>query len=443
MITKVEAYRYRCFQMLQIDLEKYQVFVGANGAGKSTILDLLNLFSEFLDVKNVSDAFIKPTASHNIPRTSKIEDVIYNLRGDQLSLALEVAMPDDLSRVAANKIYPTLATNDAANMVLDDTLSPGKLRYELFLTLFNEQFQISGEHLLILPKNYRMNPNSISGMIGELDHSKNSFVIPIIHRIAGQPAVLAPEVKLKGKAKKNSLELKLDPAMLALNNIPSDASKYPLAIWLKEFLANQICSYRPDLGALRQACRPQLKDAKLQPDASNIAWKILGLEADDKDTWQEWCDHVRRALPQVKTISAKSREDDNYAYFWIEYKNSLKVNASGLSDGTLSILAYTLPAFLPAHMIAKQITVEEPENGIHPRGIEAILEALSMIKESHVWVTTHSPVVVANTPSKNLLCLQQTKDEGSVLIQGDKHPQLKEWKGTPGLETLFSAGVLG
>lgn len=442
MITRVEAYRYRCFQSLQVDLEKYQVFVGANGAGKSTILDLLNLFAEFLDVKNVGDAFMKPTASHSIPRTSKLEEVIYNLRGDQLSLALEIAIPDELSRAAANKIHLTQTTKDAASMILDEDLWPGLLRYELFLTLFNDQLQISGEHLLILPRNYRFSDNPISRMVGELDHTKNPFVIPIIYRSAGQPAILAPEIKLKGKAK-TALDLKLDASALALNNIPADATKYPLTIWLKDFLTNQICAYRPDLGALRQACRPQLKDAKLQPDASNIAWKIMALESADKDTWQEWCDHVRIALPQVKAIFAKPREDDKYAYFWIEYKNGLKVNAPGLSDGTLSILAYTLPAFLPAHMIAKQITVEEPENGIHPRGIEAILEALSMIKESHVWVTTHSPVVVANTPAKNLLCLQQTKDEGSVLIQGDKHPQLKEWKGTPGLETLFSAGVLG
>src|SRR5665647_333726 len=117
MITRVEAYRYRCFQSLQVDLEKYQVFVGANGAGKSTILDLLNLFAEFLDVKSVGDAFIKPTASHSIPRTSKLEEVIYNLRGDQLSLALEVAIPDDLSRAAANKIHEMQTTKEVASMI--------------------------------------------------------------------------------------------------------------------------------------------------------------------------------------------------------------------------------------------------------------------------------------------------------------------------------------
>ncbi|WP_295452811.1 hypothetical protein [uncultured Thiodictyon sp.] len=39
MITRLEATGYRCFECLAIDLTDFQVIVGANGAGKNTLLD--------------------------------------------------------------------------------------------------------------------------------------------------------------------------------------------------------------------------------------------------------------------------------------------------------------------------------------------------------------------------------------------------------------------
>jgi predicted ATP-binding protein involved in virulence len=40
VISRIEAYDYRCFPKLAIDLDRYHVFAGANGAGKSTLLDV-------------------------------------------------------------------------------------------------------------------------------------------------------------------------------------------------------------------------------------------------------------------------------------------------------------------------------------------------------------------------------------------------------------------
>ena len=47
--------------------------------------------------------------------------------------------------------------------------------------------------------------------------------------------------------------------------------------------------------------------------------------------------------------------------------------------------------------------VEEPENGIHPQAIESVLQSLGSVYDSQVWISTHSPVVVARTEPSALL----------------------------------------
>ncbi len=113
--------------------------------------------------------------------------------------------------------------------------------------------------------------------------------------------------------------------------------------------------------------------------------------------------------------------------------------SSGLSDGTLSILALTiLPYVTPLPQI---ITLEEPENGIHPSAIEAVLQAIRAV-DTQIWLTTHSPIVLAHTHLEEMLCMR-LKDDGCVdVISGEQHPKLKEWQGGIDLGTLFAAGVL-
>ena len=160
----------------------------------------------------------------------------------------------------------------------------------------------------------------------------------------------------------------------------------------------------------------------------------------DKDAFDEWLGHVKDVLPLLSGIEAKRREDDGLAYFRVRYGKDRVVTNSGLSDGTLSILAYTILPF--TNNLPALLTVEEPENGIHPKAIEAVFETLKAMDHSQVWVTTHSPIAVAVTPLEQLLCLQQTQDEGVIVTRGNDHPQLQHWQGTPSLATLHSAGIL-
>ena len=107
----------------------------------------------------------------------------------------------------------------------------------------------------------------------------------------------------------------------------------------------------------------------------------------------------------------------------------------------MRILTLTLLPYLskqPAILVT-----EEPENGIHPRAIEAVLQSLSSLYDSQVWVSSHSPVVLAKCKPNQLLCAQLSSDGSVEIISGNQHPHLQAWRGEISLGTLFAAGILG
>ncbi len=48
MISRIEAFRYRCFDRLDLKVGQYHVLAGANGTGKSTLLDIPLLLNDIL-----------------------------------------------------------------------------------------------------------------------------------------------------------------------------------------------------------------------------------------------------------------------------------------------------------------------------------------------------------------------------------------------------------
>lgn len=141
-------------------------------------------------------------------------------------------------------------------------------------------------------------------------------------------------------------------------------------------------------------------------------------------------------------ITAVEREEDHYAYLRVAYTGGYEVTSSGLSDGTLRILTFTLLPYLPASTLPLLLVTEEPENGIHPRAIETVIQSLSAIEGTQVWVSTHSPIVLADTALDDVLVARLDGDGAVSVVPGSRHPRLRDWKGTVDLGTLFAAGVL-
>jgi len=86
--------------------------------------------------------------------------------------------------------------------------------------------------------------------------------------------------------------------------------------------------------------------------------------------------------------------------------------------------------------------IEEPENGIHPKALETVMQALTATNNVQVLLATHSPLALALLEPKQMLCFAKNSSGATDIVSGINHPVLKNWQGEIPIETLFASGVL-
>jgi len=436
MITRIETYKYRCFDKLDVSFEDFHVVVGANGSGKTTLLDVPSLLSEMLETRRVDTPFFEKTRTHLRPRADAAADIIFNRRGEYFGIVVEAKIPEEITSALVEKLSSRRSGRGTKELSESSETWPRILRYELQCEKFNDNIQISQEHLLLFPNDEGRRPPHGAGFVGELPNTAR-YTISSLRRNRGEPAIFYPEAK----SRRSKFEFSFEPSELALSNVPSDQDQFAAALWFRRFLTQQICFYQPSLNAMRNASSPRGRTKQLAPDGSTLPWLIKSLKAsENKRGFQRWLRLVRLALPSIKDIVPVVRKDDRAAYFKVIYESGNSVPSSSISDGTLSILAFTILPYLES--LPGLLMIEEPENGIHPKAIQAVTETLSSIGNTQVWLSSHSPIVLANVKLESVLCLHQTPSGASKAIHGDKHPGLSEWQGEVDLGTLFAAGVL-
>jgi predicted ATPase len=186
---------------------------------------------------------------------------------------------------------------------------------------------------------------------------------------------------------------------------------------------------------------PPVGPRKFKPDGSNLPAVVRWLQDNHAEKYRAWVEHVKTALPDLTGVKILERPEDRYLYLVLAYAQDTSVPAWLVSDGTLRMLALTLLAYLRSTDAV--YLIEEPENGIHPQAVEAVLQSLSSAYESQVLVASHSPVLLGLVKQEQILCFSRTPEGATDIVLGSEHPALKEWRGETALSDLYAAGVLG
>jgi len=225
-----------------------------------------------------------------------------------------------------------------------------------------------------------------------------------------------------------------------LGNLPEDESRFPVSTWLKGLLAEGVQTLVLNSLLIRRASPPG-QGRRFKPDGSNLPWVIGELGNPSNERYRSWIAHLQTALPEIEDLEVIEIPDNKHRYLVLCYQGGLKVPSWMTSDGTLRLLALTLPAYLPG--LQGVYLIEEPENGIHPFAIETLFQSLSSVYDAQILVATHSPVILSVADLQHVLCFNKTTEGATDIVVGTQHPALKEWRGETNLGTLFAAGVLG
>ncbi|MDX2154441.1 MAG: AAA family ATPase [Bryobacteraceae bacterium] len=387
MFSSIRIRNYKGIEKTpQIDLRRFHVLVGPNGSGKSTFLEAI----QFL-----KSCVLRGPAAAVKDLVPQYRDLTFQRRGGPIEFDVGLR-------------FGTASTDQR-----------GLLNYRLVLTFDDQAGVCIVEEVLRRGSSSRLLGKSANG---------NDFY----RRETGV----------------QTDRFQFGPGRLALSNTPPDSTRYPTGNRVRDFIVRGVRKIQLNSVAMREPA-PATSSAELELDGTNLP-RVVGNLLKNGDTTpsaggraavSRWTEHLKYALDDLESIGWAAREPDNAEYLVLRFKGGLECPNWLLSDGTLRMLALTLPAFVPAE--PSLYMVEEPENGVHPHAIEVIVKALAAIPEAQVFVATHSPLVVQQCGVTPLLCFARDERRGVRITRGTSHPALRDWKGTPELSSIFASRVLG
>lgn len=420
MIRLIEALNYRCLHYVRQPLADFQVLVGPNASGKSTFLDAVAFLGDLLD-DGLEQALLD--------RSSDFRDLLFMHQGDRFELAVELAIPEDRRRLLPDDSYE-------------------RVRYEVAIGAQAEleEIHIFEEQVLLLPT------------AAEERRERTLFPLPI----AAPETIITPTRKPGTllTARKNyegndnfyselrqqksrggwAPSFRLGPRKSTLGNMPEDVENFPVTTWLRSILIDGTQHLRLNSQALGQASAPG-QGRLFRPDGANLPWVVNALREEAPHRHRDWVGHVQTALPDLRDIGTVERPDTRHRFLQLVYADDLSIPSWMASDGTLRLLALTLPAYLPD--FEGIYLIEEPENGIHPTAMETVYQSLSSVYSAQILMATHSPIVLGCAAAVDVLCFKKDDRGATDIVRGDGHPALRDWQGEIDLSVLYASGVLG
>ena len=378
MITRIEVDGFKSLRGFVLDLEPFTALVGPNGAGKSNLLDALGLLSR-IACGDLATAFREGRGRirEQFSRSgAPVPEHGSGTRGT-VKLAVEVLLVKGAIDTAIE---------------LDVSLPTTRMRYELTIDL---QDRASGIERLVVR----------CERVTAIDQSSDAWVQrhPLIQPFArygtgsffsyGHPPSHLTVDDPSAPEQKYDAVVQYVPVMAFAATRDVQARSPHLRAVAEELRSIRLAHLEPRL--LRE---PSERGAPaLTAEGANLPTALASLEP--AAAAQVRADLVS-LVPGVRTFEVVP--DDDMLHVEIEMADGQRFSARELSDGTLRVLG--LVTLLRSSPPGTVLAVEEPENGIHPTRIRALVEKLRSVAtggtdgaplQPQVIATSHSPVVLA------------------------------------------------
>ncbi len=416
MLTRLKVSGFKNLVDVEVRFGPFTCIAGANGVGKSNLFDAVLFLSE-LAGNTLLEAALSVRKSES-GRTTSIRSLFHRTKnkGDEvMSFEAEMIIPeegiDDLGQQAKASIT--------------------FVRYKVVLAYLPEETLPSVGALKLVHE--------------ELEHinlGDASKHLPFSHSVRGwrNSAVrgrrVSPFISTEGDGDERTIKLHQDggggrPKTFLARTLPRtvlstvNATESPTALLARrEMQSWRLLQLEPS--ALRE---PDEFTAlpKLGSDGSHLPATLYHLSktfskqegAEDSPTWiyDQVSSRLAELIDDVYAIEIDRDEKRQLLTVQVQDKYETIHPARSLSDGTLRFLA--LAVLEQDTRAGGVICLEEPENGIHPKRIPAILRLLEDIAVDvdepvgndnplrQVIINTHSPVVVNQVNDDSLLIAEQ------------------------------------
>jgi predicted ATPase len=261
-------------------------------------------------------------------------------------------------------------------------------------------------------------------------------------------------VRLLDRRTGNQEELQaigLPASIMSQMDTQKDREKYPEMLrfrsWVEQFRSYLIW----DPKILRNPDRGPAQE--LGPSGEHLASLVGKLRDKNPEAFRRLVKRIQRLFPTVTDISVSGR---GWGWRSIRLHESngkdYVFNSQQMSDGVLRLLAITTLLYLDR--IPPLITIEEPENGVHPQLVREVVQIIRELTQRkppnrcQVLFTTHSPYVLDEffDHPEEVYCMDRPKplDSASITrLSENKQIDLVRSTFKESLGEAWTIGLLG
>lgn len=456
MLTRLKVDGFKNLVNVDVRFGRFTCIAGVNGVGKSNLFDAISFLSNLAD-KSLLDAAlsVRDDGSHSGDLRS-----IFHRVGENFAREM---------KFEAEMIVPPLGEDDLGQEAKAATTF---LRYKLKLGYReDERFSPGGIEILFEDLGYIKRGEAKKNL--PFPHSKEwrdtvvtgkRFGVGFISTANSNETAVIRIHQDSGSAGR--------PSGLLAKNLPrtalsaANAAESPTALLARR----EMQSWRKLQLEPSRLRTPDSFSAssQLSSDGSHLAANLYRLaksprlfslpaaEDHSERVYAEIANRLSNLIDDVREVSVDRDEKRELYTLAVCGRDRTKHTARSLSDGTLRFLA--LGVLQLDVRVQGLLCLEEPENGIHPARIPAMLQLLRDIATDtsqpvtldnplrQVIINTHSPAVVAQAPDDSVLMAEAVSQINS---QGERFSSLsfrclaKTWRAElPGASSVSLGNVM-
>lgn len=190
----------------------------------------------------------------------------------------------------------------------------------------------------------------------------------------------------------------------------------------------------------------------LQPGGDNVSAWLMWLQAHSPESFRRVNGVIQDLFPEVAQVNVIPTPDGKVHLATREKGLKRPTNVWQTSDGFLALIALLSLIFVPPELSGTLFCIEEPENHLHPKLLETLVDLLRQVRRealeagrslTQIMLTTQSPYLVDRFSLDEIVWVEKKNGETSAYRPANKAhlKKLIEDKDL-GLGELMYSGVL-
>ena len=376
MLKRIHIRGYKSLEDVEVCLSQLVVLFGPNAAGKSNLLDALQLLSKLGTSRTLKEAFDppyrgKPLESFTIGQKGikgllEQERLSFSIEAD---LSLSDAVVETVNRQILEMRRPHGEGESKERSKLPARVRERDLRYRIEVEMLPRSglLRVADEYLAALNSK------------GEPTGKRKPFLERQDERI---------HLRHEGQAHPTYYDRYLDHSILSMPHYPPH---YPHLAAARRELESWLFFYFEPRERMR-AANPVKEVRHIGLMGEELAAFLNTMKSTDERQFRGVEKALHALMPNIDGIEV---EVSDLGEVELRLKEGgVAIPARVLSEGTLRMLG--LLALTGVDEAPALVGFEEPENGVHPRRIQLIAELLKTqdtLQQTQYIVTTHSPIL--------------------------------------------------